>query len=120
MKQILLIEDNIMNSELVKDILEMENYEITCTADGMDALDILEKESFDLILTDINLPKMDGLELVKHIRSDMDPNIKVIAISSDTLTKDGRQFTDVGFDGFIQKPFKIGEFRKYIKSLLDD
>ncbi len=120
MKRILLIEDNIMNSELVKDILEMENYEISCTADGKDALDILKKESFDLILTDINLPKMDGLELIKHIRKDPDQKAKVIAISSDTMTKDGKAFEDVGFDGYIQKPFKIGEFRKSIKSLLDD
>lgn len=116
---ILLIEDNMMNSELIKDILEMENSEVSCAADGKEALDILKKQSFDLVLTDINLPKMDGLELVKHIRKEA-PYVRVIAVSSDTMTKDGRPFEEAGFDGYIQKPFKIKEFRQYIKSLLDD
>ncbi|WNY27958.1 Polar-differentiation response regulator DivK [Methanimicrococcus stummii] len=118
MKHILLIEDNIMNSELIIDILEIENYSVSAAADGKSALDILKKESFDLILTDINLPKMDGLELVRRIREETDQKAKVIAMSSDVETKDGKQFTEVGFDGFIQKPFKIKEFRDYIKSLL--
>ncbi|MDL2261240.1 response regulator [Methanimicrococcus sp. OttesenSCG-928-J09] len=119
MKKILLIEDNIMNSELVKDILEMENYGITSVTNGKDALDILETESFDLILTDINLPKLDGLELIK-ILCESGNIVPVIAMTSDLTTKDGLTFEEVGFDNFIQKPFKIGEFRKLIKSYLDE
>jgi CheY-like chemotaxis protein len=109
-----------MNSELIKDILEMEKHEISCASNGREALNILENESFDLVLTDINLPKMNGLELVSHIRKETCPKIKVVAVSSDTMTKDGKLFEDIGFDGYIQKPFKVGEFRLYIKSLLGD
>ncbi|WNY24275.1 Polar-differentiation response regulator DivK [Methanimicrococcus hongohii] len=119
MKHILLIEDNIMNSELVKDILEMENYEITSTADGKEAFEILKKESFDLVLTDINLPKMDGMELIKRVREETNQSAKIIAMSSDTIAKTGESFEEAGFDGFIQKPFKIKEFRDYVKSLLE-
>lgn len=118
MKKILLIEDNIMNRELVKDILELENYSITAAANGKDALDVLEKESFDLILTDINLPKLDGLELIKIIR-ESGRSVSVIALTSDLGTRDGLTFQEVGFDDFIQKPFKIKEFRDTIKSYLN-
>lgn len=117
LKKILLIEDNVMNSELVKDILEMESYEITSVSNGREALDILENVSFDLILTDINLPKMDGVEFIKRVRSNSDKTL-IIAMSSDLATKDGQKFEDVGFNGYIQKPFKINEFRQYVKSLL--
>lgn len=119
MKKILLIEDNIMNSELVKDILEMENYDVSCAFNGKEALEILDGKQFDLILTDINLPKMDGLELVQHIREEAEQRTKIIAISSDTATKGGEPFEKAGFDGFVQKPFKINEFRNYIKSHLE-
>jgi DNA-binding response OmpR family regulator len=120
LKRILLVEDNVMNSELIRDILEMENHEISCAADGIEALDHLAENIFDLVLTDINLPKMSGLELMKHIRNNMGHKVKVVALSSDTMTKDGKLFDEIGFDGYIQKPFKIGEFRRYIKPLLDD
>lgn len=109
-----------MNSELVKDILEMENYGFVSVTNGKDALDILNSktESFDLILTDINLPKVDGLELIKTIRESGNP-IPVVAMTSDLTTKDGLTFEEVGFDGFIQKPFKIRDFRDLIKSLIN-
>ncbi|MDV0445053.1 Polar-differentiation response regulator DivK [Methanimicrococcus sp. At1] len=119
MKQILLIEDNVLNSELVKDILEMENYEITCVTNGKDALDLLKKNLFDLILTDINMPKMDGLELVQRIREETSQICKIIAISSDTSAKDGKSFEEVGFDGFVQKPFKVKEFRNYVNAVIE-
>lgn len=117
MSQILLVEDNGMNSELVKDILEMENYEVTVVGDGCAALDTLQTKSFDLILTDINLPRMDGLTLVRHMRSSGYSGL-IVALTSDISTKEG-SFEEVEFNGFIQKPFKINVFREYVKSILD-
>jgi Response regulators consisting of a CheY-like receiver domain and a winged-helix DNA-binding domain len=116
-REILLIEDNIMNCELVKDTLEMENYSITTINNGSDALDILKSKSFDLILTDINLPRMDGIEFMSRAR-EICNNCSIIAMTSDSKTKDGKSFQEIGFDGYIQKPFKVSEFRQYIRSLI--
>ncbi|MCL2549646.1 MAG: response regulator [Methanimicrococcus sp.] len=119
MKKILLIEDNVMNCELIKDILVLCNYQITSTGDGADALVILENESFDLILTDIHLPKMDGVEFI-HKFKESKGIAKVVAMTSDLTTKSGETFEEVGFHGYIQKPFKVSEFRQYIKTMLGE
>ena len=119
MTKILLVEDNAMNSELVKEILEMNNYQIKCTKTGLEALEVLESESFDLMLTDINLPKMNGIELVKQLKDSSNRPKKIIALTSDCKTKTGESFEEIGFDGFVRKPFKINEFREYVKSFID-
>ena len=119
MKKILLVEDNVMNRELIKEILTLCNYQITSTGDGIDALDILKNESFDLILTDINLPKMDGIEFIHKFR-DSKGTAKIVAMTSDLTTKNGETFEEVGFNGYIQKPFKVFEFRQYIQNVLGE
>jgi len=119
MKKILLIEDNVMNCELIREILTLCNYQITSTGDGLDALGILENESFDLILTDINLPKMDGIEFIRKFR-DSKGTAKIVAMTSDLTTKSGETFEEIGFNGYIQKPFKVFEFRQYIKNMLGE
>ena len=119
MKKILLVEDNVMNSKLVQDILKLGNYQITSTGNGRDALAILENESFDLILTDINLPKMDGVEFVHKFR-ETESNAKIVAMTSDMTARNGKAFAEIGFDGHIQKPFKVSDFRQYIKTMLGE
>jgi len=118
LKQILLVEDNVMNLKLIKDVLEMENYEIVLAVDGKEALEMLKSKDFDLILTDIHLPVMDGLELLRRVRAETNQSAKMIAMSADTMTRDGKTFEEAGFDGFIQKPFKIKELRDYVRSQL--
>lgn len=118
MKKILLIEDNVMNSELVKDVLVLENFDVTIVDNALDALVLLDSYSFHLILTDINLPKMDGIEFLRQARQ-KSKNSFIVAMSSDSETYSGKRFDQIGFNGFIQKPFKINELRDFIHSLLD-
>jgi two-component system cell cycle response regulator DivK len=114
------VEDNVLNFELIKDILEMENYEISSAVNGKEALEILKAQDYDLVLTDIHLPEMDGLELLKHVRAETNQSAKMIAMTADMLTKDGKAYEEAGFDGFIQKPFKIKDLRDYVKSQLSN
>ena len=119
MKKILLIEDDMISSELVIDILEMIGFKVKWAADGQEALALLDKESFDLILADINLPKMNGIEFIQEIRKKpKSPAKYIVAMTANTTTKDGKSFQDIGFDGYIQKPFKLNDFRAYISDLL--
>ncbi|MCL2863279.1 MAG: response regulator [Methanimicrococcus sp.] len=119
MKKILLVEDNTMNCELIKDILQLGNYQITTTENGVEALNLLKSESFDLVLTDINLPKMDGIEFI-HKFGEFENAAKIVAMTSDLTAKNGKTFEEIGFDGYIQKPFKVSDFRQYIKNMLEE
>ena len=119
-KKILLLEDNVLNCELVTDILEMEGYTVTAAGNGTDGLALLESETFDLILTDINLPKTDGIEFLTRARKISGEHCIILAMTSNSTTRDGKSFEEVGFDGFIPKPFKVTDFRKYIHSLLGE
>ena len=119
MKKILLVEDDMMHCALVQDILEMADYRVQYTDDGREALSILESESFDLILTDINMPKMDGIELLEKIRKTKKPQ-KVIAMTADLQPRSGKTFAELGFDGCIQKPFKVHDFRERVRFFIDN
>ena len=119
MKNILLVEDDTMHCALVQDILEMEKYCVRFARDGEEALSILESESFDLVLTDINMFKMNGIELLERVREMKKPQ-KIIAMTAELRTRSGQTFEEIGFDGFIQKPFKINQFREYVKSFVGD
>jgi len=122
-KKILLVEDNEMYRVLVKEVLEMDNYQIRVVNDGEEALSALKSESFDLVLTDIALPKLNGIELTQKIREQekkqpKKSRQKIIAMTADLQTKDGKSFEEIDFDGFIQKPFKIQDFRNYVESII--
>lgn len=69
MKKILIVEDNELQSSLLKEIMEMEGFEAVIAEDGIYALEALEKERFDLIVSDVNMPRMDGYELAKKVKS---------------------------------------------------
>ena len=123
MKKILLVEDNELYRILVKEVLEMDNYQIRVVNDGEEALSALKSESFDLVLTDIALPKLNGIELTQKIREQekkrpKKSRQKIIAMTADLQTKDGKSFEEIDFDGFIQKPFKIQDFRNYVESII--
>jgi len=122
-KKILLVEDNELYRILVKEVLEMDNYQIRVVNDGEEALSALKSESFDLVLTDIALPKLNGIELIQKIREQekkrpKKSRQKIIAMTADLQTKDGKSFEEIEFDGFIQKPFKIQDFRNYVESII--
>lgn len=120
MKKILLIEDDMINAELVADILEMSGCDVKWVTDGKEALSLLEKESFDLILTDIHMPRMDGIVFIQEIRKkQIRPAKFIVALTADTEANGGQTFQDIGYDGHIQKPFKINELRAYINALLE-
>ncbi|MDV0446754.1 Response regulator receiver protein CpdR [Methanosarcinaceae archaeon Ag5] len=104
-----------MNRELVKDILETFNCVVTGVEDAFAALELLEKNAYDLVLIDINLPKMNGVELAQRILDSDFKYGKMVALTANECTPDGRQFQDAGFDDFIQKPFQINDFRKKIE-----
>ena len=117
--RILVVEDNVQNRMLVKDVLEFYGYEIIEAENGQEGIDMAKKYKPDLILMDIQMPVMDGFTAVKIIRSDPDTkNIKMIAVTSFAMSGDKERIKEAGFDHYISKPIDTRELPDLVKSFL--
>ncbi|MCQ6963087.1 response regulator [Methanolobus chelungpuianus] len=111
MAQILVIEDNPVNMELTVDLLTARGYTVAQAEDGFIALEMLKHEKFSLILLDIQLPRMDGLELLSIIRGDENTrDIPVIALTAHSMRGDHERFIEAGCNDYISKPIDIRSF----------
>ena len=116
MANILVVEDDRHISELVKRNLTLVGHICTCVYDGLSGLDILEKQSFDLILLDVMLPKMDGFEVCQQVREFSDVPIIMLTAKGDDMDK--ILGLDYGADDYITKPFNILEVKARIKAIM--
>ena len=117
--KILVVEDEIANSILIKRILLKEKYVVTTAYNGIEALKILEKESFDAVLTDWMMPKLDGIELIKKIKENIEPLPLIIMITA--LVSEGARSHAIesGADDYIAKPINVDELLEIVKTGLD-
>ena len=115
MNSILIVEDEIKISDFMKINLTDAGYHCTCVYDGMQAADILEKGSFDLILLDIMLPKLNGYELMEYIQP---MSIPVIFISAKSEISDKVKGLKLGADDYLAKPFAIVELLARVETVL--
>ncbi len=118
-KVILHVEDNEYNRKIVRDLLSKTGYELIEANNGEVALDALARQRPDLILMDVQLPKLSGLEVTRRIRSDPDlAAIPVIAITSFALSGDDRRALEAGCNAYIAKPFRPRELLEMIRRLI--
>jgi len=108
---ILIVEDNEKNRRLARDILKVKGYR-TIEAETAEAgLEMVPKENPDLVLMDIQLPGMNGIQALKKLRaSDATRAIPVLAFTASVMPQDRREIMDAGFDGFVAKPVNLKEF----------
>ena len=109
MKKVLVVEDNPLNMELVLEILKSQGFSAFEAVDGEDAINQIEKETFDLILMDIELPGIDGMEVTRIIKNRY-PTIPVIALTSYAMKGDKEKFLAAGFDEYMSKPIDMLQF----------
>lgn len=120
-KKILVGEDSSIIINLTKNVLAFENYQMKAARNGKQVLDLLEKEDFDLILMDISMPIMDGVECTKRIRNLTDSvkrKLPIIAISGNIHNYTPEEFRKLGFDDFIQKPLDYDKVLATVKKFL--
>lgn len=120
-KKILVGEDSSIIINLTKNVLAFENYQMKAARNGKQVLELLENEHFDLILMDISMPVMDGVECTKQIRNHSDPvksNLPIIAISGNIHNYTPEEFRKLGFDDFIQKPLDYDKVLATVKKFL--
>ena len=109
-KTILIVEDNDLNMKLFNDLLEAHGYVTLQTKDGRQVMDLTRKQRPDLILMDINLPGMDGVEALEKLRSDdKTKNIPVIALSAAAMPHEIKRGKEAGFEEYITKPINVAE-----------
>lgn len=106
---ILVAEDNQMNQKLIMKVLSKLGYEAELAADGLEALDLVNKKTFDVILMDVQMPKMDGLEATRIIKKRFPERPFIIAMTANALQTDLQICMDAGMDDYISKPFKLDD-----------
>ncbi len=119
MSRIVLVEDNEKNMRLARDLLAYNGHTVFEAVTGEDAVAITTKELPDLVLMDIQLPGIDGIEALQRIRSDgKAARIPIVALTASVMTDDRERFDNAGFDGFIAKPIEVKSFAKDVAALI--
>lgn len=116
-KQILIVDDNPNMSSLLSEMLEVFDFESVRAADGTEALDKLETGSFSLVITDMRMPNMSGMELVQEVKKRF-PKMPVVLISGYSVAELQSQAGHLQPDGFLGKPLMMSDIEKVLNSLL--
>lgn len=123
MKKVIIAEDSSVIQNLTKKILQIQNFEITSVKNGVEVLEMMEKENFDLILMDINMPKMDGMDCSRTIRALKDPakaNIPILAVTGNARNYTLADFKDAGINEFVPKPLNFDVLVELVKKYTDN
>jgi two-component system cell cycle response regulator DivK len=119
MSLVLIIEDNDRNLELVRDILQVKGYATLEATSAEDGLVLARTRNPDLILMDIQLPGMNGIEALKALRAEpATAGISIVAITASVMLSDREEIVRAGFDGFIEKPITVRTFLDVVESTL--
>ncbi|WP_281615132.1 response regulator [Flammeovirga sp. SubArs3] len=119
-KKVLVVEDNMFNQLLVVNILEGWGMEIKTAENGQKAVDLVKENDFDIILMDIQMPVMDGVEATKIIRGDLHKNLPIIALTANSSRSEQNLYMKTGMDACVSKPFDLEDFEKTIKGFLQE
>ena len=118
---ILVVEDNADNLKLITWVLEDESYKVTGVESAEAALEIVEEESFDLVLMDIDLPGIDGEEATRRLRADTRFNsFPIVALTAHALKDEIERIKSAGFTALATKPIDENQILEMIANLLDE
>ena len=116
MKKILIVEDDVDIAELERDFLEIEGFDVTLATDGLEGQRLAKTKVFDLILLDLMLPKMNGYEICRSIRGEID--VPIIMVSAKGEDSDKVRGLGLGADDYLSKPFSSAELVARVKANL--
>jgi CheY-like chemotaxis protein len=120
MIKVLVAEDNAVNRELLRELLEARGYAVVEACDGEEALHAIEQMQPDILLLDIGMPKLDGLAVMSKIREN--PRLAllpVLAVTAYAMQGDREKILNAGFDGYLSKPINPLALQQELKRLLD-
>ena len=118
-KTVLIVEDNELNMKLFRDLLEAHGYQTTGTSNGIEALDLVRKLRPDLILMDIQLPQVSGLEVTRWIKDDPElRSIPVVAVTAFAMKGDEERIREGGCEAYLSKPISVGKFIETVRRFI--
>ncbi len=121
--QILLAEDSLVNQRLAVALLKKAGHQVTVANNGLEAVEAVRNQHFDLVLMDVQMPDMDGFQATKAIRAEqvrIGRHIPIIAMTAHALHGDRQRCLDAGMDGYVAKPIHARKLLQTMKSVLDD
>jgi two-component system cell cycle response regulator DivK len=120
MSVILIVEDNEKNMKLVRDVLQVKGYQTLEAATAEDGIALAQAHSPDLVLMDIQLPGMNGIEALGVLRENpATAHIPIIAVTASVMQQDRKLITEAGFDAYIGKPINLKEFLQAVREMIE-
>ena len=120
MSLILIVEDNEKNLKLVRDVLQVKGFSTLEAGTAEDGILLAREHKPDLILMDIHLPGISGIEALKVLRAEAaTAAIPVIAVTASVMQQDRKQITEAGFDAYVGKPINLKEFLDAVRAALE-
>jgi signal transduction histidine kinase len=117
-KRILIVDDSKMNLKVANQILKPYNFNIKLVESGYEALEVMESQTFDLILMDIMMPKMNGIETLRRLKNIDGFNIPVVALTADAIEGTDEKYKNAGFDDYLSKPIDKHELDRVLNKFL--
>lgn len=120
MATILIVEDNAKNLKLVRDVLQVKGYATLEATSAEDGIRLAAEKRPDLVLMDIQLPGMNGIDALRVLRGNADTAaIPVIAVTASVMQQDRKLIMDAGFDAYVGKPINLKEFLEAVRAALE-
>ncbi len=122
LKKVLIAEDSSVIQNLTRKILQAQNFEIFSAKNGKQVIDMIKKDDYDIILMDINMPIMNGIECTKQIRAMEEENkkdIPIVAITGNAMNYTLEEFKEAGINDYLQKPLNFDTLVEVVKTLTE-
>lgn len=118
-KRVLIVEDNELNLKLFQDLLQAHGCETMEVRDGREAVKAIAQERPDLVIMDIQLPHISGMEIIRQVKADSElKNIPIVAVTAFAMHEDEKRILSTGCEGYIAKPISIDSFLKATQKFL--
>lgn len=118
-KTVLIVEDNELNMKLFRDLLEAHGYQTSGTSNGQEALGLVRQMRPDLILMDIQLPQVSGLEVTRWIKDDPELRaIPIVAVTAFAMKGDEERIREGGCEAYLSKPISVGKFIETVRRFI--
>ncbi len=119
--KILVVDDDVSNRYLMQILLTREGYQVTVASDGLEALEAVKHQKFDIVFMDLHMPVMDGIEASRCIREweNGGQHTFIVALTASYLAEEGQKLFEAGMDNYISKPFELEHIQRMLKYRAD-